>query len=192
MSRATEKLENTEFNLFDALNAIDRKDYGYFDRLTEEQQAKFSSYMLTKWLSYVSGSDQLQQYYVLATNEFVNKHLFNDNVMKHPKLLWYMMCAAGSGKSGVRRQWMPQIKEKIAFLKEAASNKEIKEYFSKIYPNADQSTIKELTDLYVTQQKKRFYIATKFPAMKYQDIHLLADMVTDEEIQQYEQQSGNG
>jgi len=38
---ADEKFEKVEFDLFDALAAIDRKDYSYYDRLTPEQQKKF-------------------------------------------------------------------------------------------------------------------------------------------------------
>ena len=30
-----EKFEAQDFNLFDALTAMDKKDYGYYDRLTE-------------------------------------------------------------------------------------------------------------------------------------------------------------
>ncbi len=42
MAKATtpvdEKFEKQDFDLFEALNAIDNKDYEYFDRLTPEQQ----------------------------------------------------------------------------------------------------------------------------------------------------------
>ena len=31
-----EKFENTDLDLFEVLAALDKKDYGYYDRLTEE------------------------------------------------------------------------------------------------------------------------------------------------------------
>ena len=34
---ADEKLEKQDFPLFDALNALDRKDYAWFDSLSEMQ-----------------------------------------------------------------------------------------------------------------------------------------------------------
>ena len=33
-----EKFEKQDFNLFDALLALDKKDYGYIDKLNAEQQ----------------------------------------------------------------------------------------------------------------------------------------------------------
>lgn len=50
-----EKFEKIDFDLFEALAAIDRKDYGYYDRLTEEQQRKFSPYMMVRWMSSMKG-----------------------------------------------------------------------------------------------------------------------------------------
>jgi hypothetical protein len=38
---ADEKLENQDFDLFEALAAIDKKDYHWFDNLSEAQQKKF-------------------------------------------------------------------------------------------------------------------------------------------------------
>jgi hypothetical protein len=43
---ADEKLENQDFNLFEAIAALDKKDYGYYYRLTPEQQRKFVPFML--------------------------------------------------------------------------------------------------------------------------------------------------
>ena len=41
-----EKLEKQDFNLFEAIAAIDKKDYDYYDRLTPEQQKKFVPFMM--------------------------------------------------------------------------------------------------------------------------------------------------
>jgi hypothetical protein len=38
-----EKFEKQDFNLFEAITAIDKKDYGYYDRLTPEQTTKVCS-----------------------------------------------------------------------------------------------------------------------------------------------------
>ena len=41
-----EKFEKQDFNLFESIAAIDKKDYGYYDRLTSEQQRKFVPFMM--------------------------------------------------------------------------------------------------------------------------------------------------
>ena len=91
---ADEKFDKIDFDLFEALAALDKKDYGYYDRLTEEQQQKFNPFMLIKWLTYIKGKTEAQQYYILAGNEFGNKYMFNELVGKHPKLQWLMLCAS--------------------------------------------------------------------------------------------------
>ena len=50
-----EKFENQDFDLFEALAAIDKKDYHWFDNLSEAQQKKFVPYMMLHWVSAVKG-----------------------------------------------------------------------------------------------------------------------------------------
>jgi hypothetical protein len=54
-----EKFVAQDFNLFDALAAMDKKDYDYYDRLTDEQQKKFVPYMMTHWMSAIKRSGLL-------------------------------------------------------------------------------------------------------------------------------------
>ena len=187
-----EKFESVEFDLFKALAAIDKKDYGYYDRLTTEQKKGFNPYMMVKWYSYVNSKNKnLEQYYVLSANEIINKHLFNERVYDHHKLIWLMMCAAGPNAGFVKRGWIPQIKEKVSTLREEATIKDIKDYYTKTYPNADSETLNEISQLFVHGQNKKVYLARKYPHMKFEDIELLAGFVTEDEIEKHEQDSGN-
>jgi hypothetical protein len=149
-----EKLENQDFNLFEAIAALDKKDYGYYDRLTPEQQRKFVPFMLIKWLSYVKGSSDVAGYYAMSTEYYANKYFFNEYVSKHPKLQWYMMCAASPGKGKQYHQWLPQIKERVSLLKEPAQVKEIKEYFTKIYPKANSEDLTEYSKAFVQKNRR--------------------------------------
>jgi len=188
---ADEKLENQDFNLFEAIAALDKKDYGYYDRLTPEQQRKFVPFMLIKWLSYVKGSSDIAGYYAMSTEYHANKYFFNENVTKHPKLQWYMLCAASPGKGKQYHQWLPQIKERISLLKEPAQVKEIKEYFTKIYPKANSEDLTEYSKQFVQEQRKKMHLAEIYPHLKIVDIEVLSQTVTDEDITQYEKDRGN-
>ena len=75
-----EKFEKQDFDLFEALAAIDKKDYDYYDRLTEEQQRKFVAYMMIHWASAIKGSSELQQYYLQSIEYHTNKYYFNEYV----------------------------------------------------------------------------------------------------------------
>jgi len=186
-----EKLENQDFNLFEAIAALDKKDYGYYDRLTPEQQRKFVPFMLIKWLSYVKGSSDVAGYYAMSTEYYANKYFFNEYVSKHPKLQWYMMCAASPGKGKQYHQWLPQIKERVSLLKEPAQVKEIKEYFTKIYPKANSEDLTEYSKQFVQEQRKKMHLAEIYPHLKIADIEVLSQTVTDEDITQYEKDRGN-
>jgi len=186
-----EKFQKTEFDLFEALAAIDRKDYGYYDRLTPEQQKKFTPFMLIHWVSSVKSNRDMQHYYLQSTNHYANTHLFNEFVGKHPKLQWLMLVASSPDYGKQQHQWIPHIKERVAKLKEAAKSKDIKEYYKKIYPSASNDDINLITEIFVDTQKKKMYLSDKFPTLKYDEIELLAEIITDDEIADYEQQHGN-
>lgn len=188
---ADEKLEKVDFDLFAALEAIDRKDYAYYDRLNPEQQKKFVPFMMLHWISAVKAGGDIQRYYVQSTEYHANMHMFNETVQKHPKLQWLMLCAASPGIGKQFHQWIPHIREKVSKLKEKPKSKEIKDYYKKIYPKASASDLDLVTEVYVDNHAKKMYIANMFPAMKFEDIEVLSELITDEDIKAYEEACGN-
>lgn len=188
---ADEKFEKQDLDLFEAIAAIDKKDYSYFDRLTPEQQKKFVPFMMLHWISAVKGNEGISRYYVMSTAEYANKYIFNEAVMKHPKLQWLMLCAASPGLGKQFHQWIPHIKERVSKLREPAKVKDIKEYYKKIYPKTSDSDITELSEVFVDSHKRKMYLAEKFPNLKYDEIELLSDIITDQDIKQYEEDCGN-
>ena len=186
-----EKFVAQDFDLFDALTAMDKKDYAYYDRLTEEQQKKFVPYMMTHWMSAIKGSGDVQGYYLRSVDYHANKHLFNEYVQKHPKLQWYMLCASSPGLGKQFHQWIPHLGSKVTSLKEPAKTKDIKEYYTKIYPKVDSDDIDEIAKAFVQEHKRKCYLAETYPNLKQSDIEILGQLVTEEEIKQYEKDRGN-
>jgi len=199
MASSDEKFERQDVDLFEVLAALDRKDYNYYDRLTEEQRRKIIPFMLTHWMSAIRGKAELQSYYVLSTEYNANKYLFNEQVSKHTKLQWLMLCAASPGLGKQFHQWIPMIRDRVSMLREPAKIKEIKDYYTKIYPQVNTSEIQEIAEeiqeiaeAYVQEQKRKMHLAELFPKLKISDIETLSQIVTDNDIQQYEQDLGNG
>ena len=151
MAKATtpkdEQLEKQDFDLFEALAAIDKKDYGYFDKLTEEQQRKFSPYMLVRWMSGIKGNTALQQYHVLSTNEFANTHLFGEFISKHPKLQWLMLCASGLGKGKQFHQFLKNNK---------LDDNDLINFLSKVYPTSKMSDLRILASLITVEELEQY------------------------------------
>jgi hypothetical protein len=147
--------------------------------------------MLTHWMSAIKGSEGLSRYYVMSTNEYANKYLFAEFVQRHPKLQWMMLCSASPGLGKQFHQWIPHIRDKVIKYKEAATLKEIKDYYTKIYPKADSESIGEVSKAYVTEQKRKMHLGQIYPHMKVADLEVLNQIVSDEDIEQYERDRGN-
>lgn len=187
-----EKFESQDLDLFDALLALDKKDYTYLDRLTDEQRKKFSHYMMTQWMSCVkTNNSEIEQYYVMSVDAASNTHMFNEHVMKHPKLQWLMLCASSPGLGKQFHQYLPQIKKKVALLEEPATEKDIFEYFKKIYSTISESDAKLMAKTYTLEQRKKAYIAKQYPNMKFNDIEVLSNIIDEKDIEKYERDNGN-
>lgn len=187
---ADEKFTDIDFPLFDALAALDKKDYEFFDRLTVEQQKGFTPFMLLHWLSAVTGVPDLQRYYLQNTDYAANKHIFHENIIKHNKLQWLMLCAVSPAMGKQYHKWIPHIKRNYTLLLEEAKAKEVQDYFSKVYPNTEKQLLSEISQEYTRMQKRKFKLAKLFPDLKVSDIETLNEIVTDEQITEYEKDCG--
>lgn len=186
---ADEKFEKQDFDLFAALEAIDRKDYHYFSNLSEEQRRKFVPYMMLHWVSAVKG--KLDGYYLLSTDVHANMHMFNEKITNHPELQWMMLCASSPGMGKQFHQWIPHLSSKIGQLQEAATSKQISEYFTKIYKSASKDDIAEVSKAFVETQNHRHNLARIYPSMKVSDLEVLSQLVTTDDVKQYEQDAGS-
>ena len=111
--------------------AFDRKDRQYYDKFTDEQRKSFSTYLMLKYGANVSGGGDMQAYYLMATNERVNKNFFD--LGKHPKLQW-LSCTTVSPAMG--NQFHYWLKGK----KKEGDNKSQK-FLAKLYPNMKSDEI---------------------------------------------------
>ena len=99
-----------KLNIANEMRMFDRKVRTFYDELTTEERKKFSNYLMIRWGSAVEGSRELQEFYVISTNERLNKHFFN--VGKHPKLQWLMATSVSPGLGTPRHPWIaPRKKE---------------------------------------------------------------------------------
>jgi hypothetical protein len=98
-----------QLNIGNEMRMFDRKVRTFYDDLTEEERKKFSPYLMIRWGSSVEGSRDLQEFYVIATNERLNKHFFS--VARHPKLQWLMATAVSPGMGTHRHNWIAPRKK---------------------------------------------------------------------------------
>ena len=128
------------------MTQFDRKNREFYDELTNEERKKFSNYLMIRWGSAVQGSRDLQEFYVISTNQRLNKRFFDIN--RHPRLQWLTATTVSPGLGTQRHVWIaPRKKESGA----TAMRKQLAE----IYPHLRDdeldvmvriTTAKELAD----------------------------------------------
>ena len=94
---------------------FDNKNRAFYDELTDEEKKKFSNFLMIRYGSSVSGSKDLQEFYLIATNERLNKKWFGCS--KHPKLQWLMATTVSPDIGAQRHNWISMKKKEPGGIK---------------------------------------------------------------------------
>jgi hypothetical protein len=136
-----------KLSIHNEMAQFDLKHRHFYNDLTEEERKKFSNYLMIRWGSAVQGSRELQEFYVIATNERLNRNFFAVN--RHPGLQWLMATSVSPGLGTQRHQW-------IAPKKKDTGNSEIKKTLMQLYPTRKMSDIDTLSQLIDKKQLRRY------------------------------------
>jgi hypothetical protein len=139
-----------KLDIANEMKQFDRKNRSFYDELTDEERKKFSPFLMIRWGSSVEGSRDLQEFYLISTNERLNKDFFA--LSKHPKLQWLMATTVSPDMGTPRHNWIslkkkvpgesakrkqlsaifPEYKDdEIDVMMQIVSDKELKEYLKK-------------------------------------------------------------
>jgi hypothetical protein len=121
-----------KLNIANEMRMFDHKVRSFYDDLTDEEKKKFSNYLMIRWGSSVQGSRELQEFYVISTNQRLNKHFFDIN--KHPKLQWLLATTVSPDMGAQRHQW-------IAPKKKEAGVGSLKKQLAELFPHYKEDEI---------------------------------------------------
>lgn len=127
-----------KLNIANEMRAFDSKDRQFYRELTDEERKKFSTFLMIRWGSAVQGSAELQQYYLLACNENLNKHFFE--LSRHPELQWLLATTVSPGMGNFRHDWIKQKK------REGSNNRAVK-FLRQIYPHYSEDELELLAQI---------------------------------------------
>ena len=131
------------------MRAFDRKDRGFYDSLTEEEQRKFAPFLMIRWGSAVEASREMEEYYVTATNERLNRHFFSINTARHKKLQWLMATSVSPDLGTHRHPWIPPYKrDKAHGTKRRA--------LAKMYPDINDRDLDVLAQITTDREIKEY------------------------------------
>jgi hypothetical protein len=121
------------------MSVFDRKDRKFYDSLTDEERKKFSNFLMIRYGSNVQGNRDLQEYYLISTNERLNKHFFSVN--RHPKLQWLMATTVSPGMGTFRHNWIAPKK------KEPGGAGSVKKQLAQLFPTMKMDEIELLAKM---------------------------------------------
>lgn len=122
---------------------FDRKNRKFYDELTDEEKKKFSNYLMIRWGSAVQGSTELQEFYLIACNERLNKHFFAIN--RHPRLQWLCATTVSPGMGTHRHQW-------IAPKKKDSSDSGVRKQLAELFPTLKMDDIETMSAITTTKE----------------------------------------
>lgn len=113
---------------------FDKKNRNFYDELDDMEKKKFSPFLMIRYGATVSGAEEMQAYYLMATNERLNKHFFDINTTQHKKLQWLLATTVSPGMGIQYHQW-------LAASKKEATNNKAEKFFREQYPHLKDDEI---------------------------------------------------
>lgn len=127
---------SNKLTIKEEMRAIDQRDVGWWDTLTDEEKKKVSPWVLMRYTSACDTNyDQIRDHYLMLTNDLVNVH-FNA-LRHHPQLQHRLLQVVGIGKT----QYHPWI----APGKRQKKNK-VAEWLLELYPHLNDDELAILMD----------------------------------------------
>ena len=117
---------------------FDRKNRRFYDELTDEEKKKFSNFLMIRYGSSVQGGRDLQEFYLISTNERLNKHFFTIN--RHPKLQWLCATTVSPGMGTQRHTW-------IAPKKKEPGAGSIRKQLTELFPHLKDDELEVLAEI---------------------------------------------
>jgi hypothetical protein len=127
-----------KLNIANEMRQFDNKNRHFYCELTDEERKKFSNFLMIRWGSSVQGSTELQQYYLLACNENLNKNFFD--LSRHPELQWLLATTVSPGMGTFRHDWIKQKK------REGNNSKAVK-FLRQLYPERKEDELELLAQI---------------------------------------------
>jgi len=122
------------------MREFDLKNRNFFDELTDEERKKFSPFLMIRWGSLVEGSNAIQEYYLMSTNERLNRNFFDISGSKHKKFQWLLATTVSPGLGPKKHRWLASKKRE--------SNNKTEKFLRELRPDLKSDDIALLAKLH--------------------------------------------
>lgn len=133
-------MSDSGIKLADLFGAVNRKDRDWWERLSDEQRKKFSSWLYSRYMSIVRHSNpDMHRYYVLSANKELNKDL-SKLTKNHAKLIYLLMTTMANEFTRADHQYIPPLKKNKA---DKTTNNKMR-ILSELNPSSKDSDLETL------------------------------------------------
>lgn len=104
-------MNDSGIKLADLFSAVNRKDRDWWERLSDDQRKKFSSWLYSRYMSIVRHNNpDMHRYYVLSANKTLNLDL-SKLTKNHAKLIYLLMTTMSNEYTRADHQYIPPLKK---------------------------------------------------------------------------------
>lgn len=136
-------MSDSGIKLADLFSAVNRKDRDWWERLSDEQRKKFSSWLYSRYMSIVRHSNpDMHRYYVLSANKELNRDL-SKLTKNHAKLIYLLMTTMANDFTRADHQYIPPMKKNKADKK---TNNKMR-ILSELHPGSKDDDIETLASV---------------------------------------------
>lgn len=136
-----------KLDIFETLAAIDRRNFDYFEKLSDEQRKGFAPPVVLKWVAGVEGP--MAEQYLWLTNQQVNVNFWD--IYEHPELQFKLMASVGRGRNQ-RHKW-------IALPKTKSKTDKISVFLSQYWPDANDEELGIILNQYTHETFSAFVLS---------------------------------
>jgi len=126
-----------KLDLSSVLQALDKKDFTFYTRLSDEDRKGYAPLVLMRFMSSLTDQNRNSAFAVLLVNDLVNVGFWE--LSKFPDLQHLLLSLTGMGG----KQYRPWLAKK----NDKKTNK-INAFISELYPNSNNDEIKLIRDSY--------------------------------------------
>jgi hypothetical protein len=135
-----------EIKLKDILAAVDLDAKEVWEELTEAQRKSVVFFTLNRYISSVKGNRELQEHYLVVSNERFNKNLYQI-MSRHPKLCWQLACSCSHESKKIQfHEWLGLKREKDKKL----------DFLMQLFPDMKISDLETLSEISSTADIKKY------------------------------------
>ena len=156
-----------KLNMFDALRALDLKNRGFYDSLTDEEKKGFAPFVMVRWASAVNHKlSEMDEWYLQATNQRFHTSMLDlmYGETKHPKLAWLLATTVSPGMGAMKHQWIGYKK------KTGKSNNKLKKFIVLQFPTLSDEEVGLLLTQITNKEIKQYAIDLGYDDKAVRDI----------------------